>query len=172
VPPSAEHIVLIGMMGSGKTTVGRALAGRLGYGFVDSDEVIQAQTGRTVREIFATDGEAAFRRLETDALIGALNSDEALVVAAAGGVVLAEQNRAAMRAGACRIVWLTAPVEVLAARAETGGHRPLLDGDTAESMRRLYAEREPLYRELAQQTVASDDRPLADIVTEIVEARR
>jgi shikimate kinase len=172
VPPSAEHIVLIGMMGSGKTTIGRALAERLGYGFLDSDEVIQSRTGRTVREIFATDGEAAFRHLETEALIGALDSDKPLVVAAAGGVVLSEQNRAAMRSGASRIVWLTAPVEALAVRAETGGHRPLLDGDVAESMRRLYAEREPLYRGLAQQTVASDDRPIADIVTEIVEARR
>jgi shikimate kinase len=172
VPPSAEHIVLIGMMGSGKTTIGRALADRLGYGFVDSDEVIQARTGRTVREIFATDGEAAFRRLETDALIDALDSDKPLVVAAAGGVVLAEANRAALRAARARIVWLTAPVEVLAARAETGEHRPLLDGDVAASVRRLSAQREPLYRELAQQIVASDARPIGDIVTEIVEARR
>jgi shikimate kinase len=172
VPPSAEHIVLIGMMGSGKTTIGRALAERLGYGFVDSDEVIEARTGRTVREIFASDGEAAFRRLETDALIDALDSDKPLVVAAAGGVVLAEANRAALRTAGAHIVWLTAPVDVLATRAETGEHRPLLDGDVAESVRRLFAQREPLYRELAQQIVASDARPIGDIVNEIVEARR
>jgi shikimate kinase len=163
--------VLIGMMGSGKTTIGHALAERLGYGFVDSDEVIQARTGRTVREIFASEGEPAFRRLETEALLDALARPEPLVVAAAGGVVLAEQNRRALRERASRIVWLTAPIAVLSARAETGGHRPLLDHDVAESMARLYAEREPLYRELAQQTVASDDRPIATIVDEIVEAR-
>jgi shikimate kinase len=109
--------VLIGMMGSGKTTVGRVLAERLGRGFVDSDEVIQSRTGRTVREIFESDGEAAFRVLETDALLDALEWREPLVVAAAGGVVLAEENRQALRQGAARIVWLTAPVAVLAARA-------------------------------------------------------
>lgn len=170
MPPSAEHIVLIGMMGSGKTTIGRALAERLGYGFVDSDEVIQSRTGRTVREIFSTEGERAFRILETQALLDALDWPEPLVVAAAGGVVLAEENRRVLRERAARIVWLTAPVEVLAVRAETGGHRPLLDENVAETMARLYAEREPLYRELARQVVASDDRPVADIVTEIVSA--
>jgi shikimate kinase len=85
-------------------------------------------------------------------------------------VVLAEENRRVLRERAARIVWLTAPLEVLAVRAETGGHRPLLDENVAESMARLYAEREPLYRELARQVVASDDRPVADIVTEIVSA--
>jgi shikimate kinase len=165
---SAEHIVLIGMMGSGKTTIGHALAERLGFGFVDSDEVIQSRTGRTVREIFATEGEATFRRLESAALLDALDWREPLVVAAAGGVVLAEPNRVALRERAGRIIWLTAPVEVLAARAETGSHRPLLDDDVGASMARLYAAREPLYRELAHQIVASDDRPVADIVSEIV----
>jgi shikimate kinase len=160
------------MMASGKTTIGRALAARLGYGFVDSDEVIQSRTGRTVREIFATEGETAFRRLETEALLDALEWREPLVVAAAGGVVLAEHNRLALQQRAARIVWLTAPVDVLTERAETGGHRPLLDEDVGESMRRLYGEREPLYRNLAQQVVASDDRPVDDIVTEIVEALR
>ena len=159
-------------MGSGKTTIGRALAYRLGFGFVDSDEVIQLRTGRTVREIFASEGEATFRQLESAALLDALAWREPLVVAAAGGVVLAEPNRVALRQRAGRIVWLTAPVDVLAARAETGEHRPLLDEDVAASMARLYAEREPLYRGLAQQIVASDDRPIADIVTEIVGSLR
>jgi shikimate kinase len=162
--------VLIGMMGSGKTTIGRALAERLGYGFLDSDEVIQSRTGRTVREIFESEGEPAFRHLEAQALIDALDWREPLVVAAAGGVVLAEHNRVVLRERAARIIWLTAPVDVLAKRAETGGHRPLLDEGAVESMERLYTTREPLYRELAQQIVASDDRPIADIVTEIVDA--
>ena len=168
MPRSAEHIVLIGMMGSGKTTIGHALAERLGFGFVDSDEVIQSRTGRTVREIFESEGEATFRRLESAALLDALDWREPLVVAAAGGVVLAEPNRVALRERASRIIWLTAPIEVLAVRAGAGSHRPLLDDDVGASMARLYAEREPLYRELAQQIVASDDRPVADIVTEIV----
>jgi phospholipid transport system substrate-binding protein len=97
VIPENQHLVLVGMMGAGKTTVGRILGERLGRRVVDSDQVIESRTGRTVREIFATDGEAAFRALETEALIEALTEQEPLVIAAAGGVVLSEQNRAALR---------------------------------------------------------------------------
>ena len=84
-------------MGSGKTTVGRLVAERLDRPFLDSDEVIEARTGRTVREIFATDGEPAFRALEADVLAEALGTAPPAVVAAAGGTVLAEANRVAMR---------------------------------------------------------------------------
>ena len=90
--PSSAHLVLIGMMASGKTTVGRAVAARLHRPFFDSDAMVEARTGRTVREIFETDGEAAYRPLETDALVEALASPTPAVIAAAGGVVLAEAN--------------------------------------------------------------------------------
>ena len=87
-PVSADHVVLVGMMGSGKTRVGRQLATRLGVGFVDSDEQIERRYGRTVREIFEADGEPAFRKLEAEALAEAVGSTERSVIAAAGGVVL------------------------------------------------------------------------------------
>ena len=83
------HLVLVGMMGTGKTTVGTVLAQRLGRPLIDSDAEVEARTGRTVREIFETDGEAAYRALETEALVDALASPVPAVIAAAGGVVLA-----------------------------------------------------------------------------------
>src|SRR4051794_6921672 len=106
-PASDRHLVLVGMMGSGKTTVGRMVAARLGRRFLDSDEQVEAATGRTVREIFESDGEAAYRVLESKALCEALASRPPAVIAAAGGTVLSADNRAAMRASG-EVVWLQA----------------------------------------------------------------
>src|SRR3954469_21600548 len=100
------------MMGSGKTTLGQALAARLGRPFLDSDEQVEAATGRTVREIFEVDGEAAYRVLESKVLCEALASGPPAVIAAAGGTVLSADNRAAMRASA-EVVWLRADPAVL-----------------------------------------------------------
>jgi shikimate kinase len=147
-----ERIILIGMMGAGKTTVGRLLARRRGWSYVDSDAQIVDRTGRTVREIFEADGEAAFRRLESEVLRDAFDGDGRVVVSVAGGAVLDLENRRMIREGGA-IVWLRAPVEVLASRVTSGDHRPLLQDDPEETLRRLYAEREPLYQELADVTV-------------------
>ncbi len=100
-----QHLVLVGLMGSGKTTVARIAAERLGRKIIDSDAVIERATGRTVRQIFADDGEDAFRSLETAALLDALADPVPAVIAAAGGVVLREQNRIALEAGqrSCRL---------------------------------------------------------------------
>lgn len=153
-PP--RHIVLVGMMGVGKTTAGRQLASRLGRRLIDSDELIEARTGRTVREIFESDGEAAFRTLETAALLEALDDNEPLVIAAAGGVLIRDENRAALRRSGASVVWLRADPEVLAERALQGEHRPLLDGDPQGALRRLLAEREPFYREAADIIIDTD----------------
>ena len=88
----AKHLVLVGMMGAGKSSVGRVLARKLARPLLDSDELIEQHTGRTVREIWASDGEEEFRALETETLVEALRSDEPSVVAAAGGVVLSAAN--------------------------------------------------------------------------------
>ena len=142
-------------MGSGKTTVGRILAERLHRPLVDSDAVVEQRTGHTVRELWEAHGEAGYRRLETEALLDALARSEPTVIAAAGGVVLAEVNRDALRGGRAHVVWLRAPVEVLAARATADGsvHRPLLDGDPASKLAALYAPREALYAEVADAVV-------------------
>jgi 5-deoxy-5-amino-3-dehydroquinate synthase len=161
---SGRHIVLIGMMGAGKTTVGHLLAERLGRRLVDSDELIEARTGRTVREIWEAEGEPAYRLLESAAFTEALDADEPLVVAAAGGVLLREDNREALRRSGALVVWLRAEPGVLAERAARGEHRPLLDGDPAGAMRRLLAEREPLYRAAADTVVDVDGRSPGEAV--------
>jgi shikimate kinase len=141
------------MMGSGKTTVGRLLASRLQRPFFDSDQMVEARTGRTVREIFQSDGEAAYRPLETDALLDALCSPEPAVIAAAGGVVLSPRNRDALREHAGLVAWLRADPSLLVDRAVRGDHRPLLDGDAGVTLTRLYEERIPLYAEVADVVV-------------------
>ena len=98
-----RRIVLVGMMGSGKTTVGRVLASRLRCDLLDTDAVLEAREGRTVRDIFATDGEEVFREIESEVLSELLAQPGASVIAAAGGVVLRQQNRDALRASAARL---------------------------------------------------------------------
>ncbi len=167
----SEHLVLVGMMAAGKTTVGRAVAARLGRPFSDSDELVEARTGRTVREIFARDGEAAFRVLETAALVEALAVEEPQVIAAAGGVVLEAANRSALRRPGVRVVWLRADPHVLEGRLEAAGgpgHRPLLDGDPGAALRRLAAEREPLYREVADVVVDVGGLTPGDVVERVL----
>jgi shikimate kinase len=156
------------MMGSGKTTVGRIVAERLGRPFLDSDEVIEARTGCTVREIFAVDGEAAFRRLESDVLAEALAGPEPAVIAAAGGTVLEAENRRAMHERAGLVVWLRADPAALAARVANGGHRPLLDEDPEGVLARLGAQREPLYREVADSVVDTADLRPNDVAERVL----
>lgn len=167
IPPN-QHLVLIGMMGVGKTTVSRIVGERLGRRVVDSDQVIEARTGRTVREIFATDGEPVFRALETEALIEALTDQEPLVIAAAGGVVLSEQNRTALRDSPSKVVWLCADPATLVERVRSGGHRPLLDDDPAGTLTRMFEERAPLYRQVADAIVLVDNRSVAEVVEAVL----
>ncbi len=162
------HLVLVGLMGTGKTTVGRRLADRLGRPFHDSDEMIERSTGRTVRQIFAEDGEPAFRAIETEVLLEALADPVPSVIAAAGGVVLQEANRAALRAHAGRVVWLRADPDVLVTRVTSGGHRPLLDDDPAGTLARMHATREALYREVADAVISVDHRSIDDVVEAVL----
>ena len=166
---TARHIVLVGLMGSGKTTVGRLLAERLGRPFVDSDEMIEEREGRTVREIWLTDGEPAYRKLEAAALRAALAADVPSVIAAAGGVVLADANRAALDGADTTVLWLVAHPDVLLPRATRGTHRPLLDSDPEATLREMATAREHLYREVADVEVAVGSRSAREIADEIVE---
>jgi shikimate kinase len=165
-------ITLIGYRGSGKSTVAQGLATRLGWEWVDADTVIEEEAGRTIREIFAAEGEPGFRRRERDVLNRHLQR-AGLVLAAGGGAVLNADTRREMRV-AGPVVWLQASVAVLAKRiAEdptTGARRPNLAGGGTDEIARLLAEREPLYRECASHTIYTDNLSVAEIVERIAVA--
>ena len=162
------HLVLVGLTGSGKTTIGRLAAERLHRGFLDTDAAIEARTGRTVRAIFAEDGEPAFRDLECDVLREALESVEPLVIAAAGGAVVRDENRRLMRDSRARVVWLCAGPTVVADRVKSGGHRPLLDDDPEARLRAMWETREPLYREVADAIVGIEGRTIGEVVEAVL----
>jgi shikimate kinase len=161
------HVVLVGMMGAGKTTVGRRVAQRLDRPFLDSDEAIEARTGKTVAQIFADDGEPAFRKLEAEVLLEMLHSEEPAVIAAAGGTVLDADNRRIMRERAT-VVWLRADPAVLAERVKSGSHRPLLEEDPAGTLRALSDERWPIYGEIAHLGLDVDDVEPDEIADRVI----
>jgi len=149
-----RHVALVGLMGSGKSTVGRRVAKLLGRQFVDADEAFIGRYGRTVAEVFQADGEAGFRRLEAELLAELLDVATPLVVACGGGVVVTEGNRRRLAQPDVHVVYLAADPAFLASRAERKPHRPLLaDGDPAEVLARLHAERDGWYREVADDVV-------------------
>ncbi len=162
-----DRLILVGMMGAGKTTVGRLLADRLGWRFLDSDAQIMEDTGHTVPELFTERGEAAFRAEEERVLVEALSGDEPVVVSAAGGVVLSPANRELLaRSGT--VVWLRADPMVLARRVGDGSGRPLLDDDPASALVALYEERRPLYDSAASLAVDVDNLTPDQVVERIL----
>jgi len=161
----ARVVVLVGMMGSGKTTVGRKLAARIGATFVDTDELVVAAAGKPVREIFASDGEAEFRRLEAAALNDALAPTTDTVVAAAGGCVLSADNRDAIAKRALVTVWLDADPATLGRRTSHGAHRPLIDGDPVGRLTALDRERRSLYEALADVRIDTAAKSIDEVVT-------
>jgi shikimate kinase len=161
-------VVLVGMMGSGKTTVGRRVAEALGRPFFDSDAAIEARTGRTVAQIFADEGEPAFRDLEVQVLFEMLGSREPAVIAAAGGTVIDPENRLIMKREAT-VVWLRADPEVLAERVRSGDHRPLLEDDALATLTTLARQRRSLYEEVADAVVDVDMAGPARVTEQIVE---
>jgi shikimate kinase len=165
----ADHIVLVGMMGAGKTTVGRELASRLGWRFADSDALVEESTGSTVAEIFAAEGEDAFRAEESRVLAESLADRSPVVVSAAGGAVLDPANRELL-ATAGAVVWLRADPATLAARVGPGDGRPLLELDPAGTLIALDAVRRPLYGEVADVIIDVDALEPSMVVDRILAA--
>ena len=157
----SDNLILIGMMGAGKSAVGRAAAQALGLRFADADEKVCELAGKSIAEIFSQDGERAFRSLEAKALAEILAEDGA-VVATGGGAVLRADNRALMRKRGA-IVYLDASAELLSARLDSEGResRPVLRG--GKSVAELRRERAPLYRRVADHTLvqSGDESPEA-----------
>jgi shikimate kinase len=165
-----RSVVLVGMMGAGKSSVGRRLAGRLGIPFVDADTEIEKAAGMAIAEIFSTHGEPYFRAGETRVIARLLDGGPQ-VLATGGGAFMNPETRTAIRAKGIS-VWLRATLEVLNRRIKRRGDRPLLkNSDPVETLRRLIDERYPVYAE-ADVTVESREVPHDTIVDEIIEGLR
>jgi shikimate kinase len=168
VEQATNNIYLIGLMGSGKTTIGRHIARRLGRAFLDSDHEIETRTGVRIPTIFEIEGEAGFRRREAQ-VIAALAEEEDIVLATGGGVVLDPGNRALLRQRGW-IVYLNVPPEQLFVRTRLDRNRPLLQVESPlRKLEELYALRDPLYREIAH-FVVEDVQPPASVVQLILKA--
>jgi len=162
-----DRLILVGMMGAGKTTVGRQLADRLGWSHRDSDAEVVASTGSTVPELFAERGEEAFRAEESRVLSEALSSPDPVVVSAAGGVVLSPANRDLLRRSGV-VVWLRADPTLLARRVGAGAGRPLLGDEPAARLVDLYEVRRPLYQEVAAAVVDVDGLTPTEVVDRLL----
>jgi shikimate kinase len=150
--PGDVRILLLGMMGSGKSSIGEALHRQTGWPFVDNDVLVEAATGHTARELLARRGEAAMRAAETAALETALALPPPVIAATAAGTILDAGNRRRL-AGGGFVVWLQAPAEVLALRAVGAAHRPWLDHDPVAWFRTALDERTRLYESVADVAV-------------------
>ena len=169
MPERPPRVVLVGFMGSGKTSVGRLLARRLGYGFEDMDRRIEERAGRTIAEIFRDDGEEAFREREREDAL-ALSRLRDRVVAAGGGAFTRPETRALLREGALT-VWLRCDLDRILARVPADGSRPL--AGNRDIMRALLAEREPFYRmaDVAVDASSGTPREVADRIVGLIEGR-
>ena len=147
-------VVLVGAPGSGKSTVGELLAERLGVPFADVDAVIEERTGRSITEIFADEGEAAFRTVEEQTTLELLEREG--VLALGGGAVLSPTTRAALRGH--RVVWLQVAAATAVQRVGLNEARPLLLGNVRGRLMKLLAERTPLYADVATERVETDQR--------------
>lgn len=149
-------VVLVGLMGSGKTTVGKKVAKLLGWRFADADVELEARTGRSVAEWFEATGEDGFRAAEADlldVLLAEAGGAAPLVVGAGGGVVVTARNRSRLDAPDVTAVYLHADPAFLASRVQRKPHRPLLTDDPLQVLDRMYAERDHLYRSVADAVV-------------------
>ena len=153
-----RSIYLVGMMGSGKTSTGRPLAERLGYGFVDADAVIEQAAGCSIPEIFERDGEAGFRKLESQVL-SAISQRHSLVVATGGGVVTQPENWGLLHSGI--VIWLDViPNQLLQRLKADSTVRPLLQtADSEAALNTLLNERRPLYAEADLTVVINEETP-------------
>jgi len=160
------NLYLVGFMGTGKTTVGRAVAARLGYEFLDADHEIERLRGKSVAEIFAQEGEPEFRRYERE-FIEHGHPSTSQVVACGGGLIVAEGMLELVHARGV-MVCLHASLETILKRTSQSRARPLLEvDDPMERIRTLYAQREPIYRR-AGTMILTEGRPIAEIVGHVL----
>ena len=162
----AENIFLIGLMGAGKTTIGKQLARELGKDFRDSDSEIEKRTGVSIDVIFDIEGEQGFRRRETG-MLKELVEKRDIVLATGGGAVLASENQQLLRDNGL-VIYLRATAEHLAGRVRMDRRRPLLQsGDKLAKIRELLTQREPIYQQLADMVIETNNRSIPRVVRQI-----
>lgn len=167
---SGSNLYLVGFMGTGKTTIGRTVASRLGFQWLDSDHEIERVQGRTISSIFAEEGEAAFRVMEREFVDGGHPASGA-VVACGGGLVVQPGMLARLRAKGV-VICLHASLETILRRTQANRNRPLLEvEDPMARLRQLYAEREPIYKN-AGSVILTDGRPMGDVVQNVLRTYR
>ena len=160
------RILLVGLMGSGKTTVGRALAELTGWPYLDNDALVEQVAGRTARQLLAAAGESALRLAEADALDAALSTPPPAICGVAAGTVTSPRNRQALTDRGI-VIWLTADPATLATRAVGAIHRPWLEEDAEGWLRETAAERDPLYRAVADLVIDTQDQSPDEIAADL-----
>lgn len=162
-----QNLIIVGPMGAGKSTIGRLLAKELRLDFKDSDREIEVRTGANIPWIFDVEGEQGFRDRE-QAVLADLCQEQGLVIATGGGAVMRPENRQALRAGG-RVIYLHTSVEQQLARTARDRNRPLLrTANPGQVLSDLLAIRDPLYREIADLIIETDERPPRLVVLEIL----
>ena len=163
----ARHIVLSGFMGSGKTMVGLKLAQRLQLNHIDTDKVIEIMEGRSITQIFNTEGEDYFRKLESELLASAVDTPGQIVISTGGGAILAAENRELLKN--TQVFFLKASPEVIYERVKDDTSRPLLAGakDLLGRITELLAERDQFYIETADYVINADNKTISEIIDEI-----
>jgi shikimate kinase len=166
---SAKHLVLVGLMGAGKTTVGRECATRLGRSFVDLDELIMTHAAMPIEELWRERGEDRFREMEREVVVDVCASPVPLVIACGGGTVVDAENRRRLR-DAGTVIWLRAATSVLAARVGNDPGRPLLAGDPSGALARLSEVRADAYTAAADAVVDTDERDVGEVADDALAA--
>jgi shikimate kinase len=164
-----RHIVIVGLMGSGKTTIGRVLAARLELPFRDSDAGIEEWTGRTVRDLQVELGDEAMHGVEAEELHAALAGLDRSVIAAAASTIESEACRVALRTPEVAVIWLHGSPQLLASRFDSSRHRPRFGTDVEAFLRDQAGQREPLFASNSSLRLDIDGNTPEDIVAAIVE---
>ncbi len=166
-----ENIILVGFMGTGKSTIGRSLSKTLSYPVIDTDQLIEEQQGRSIPEIFEEEGEDAFRDMET-ALLRSLLTQSGHIISTGGGIIIREENRQLLRKMGY-VIWLVASPEEIHNRTSRNNNRPLLNNeDPAGTIRKLLETRIPLYKECAHLAIETNQLNFDEITTGIIESAR
>ncbi len=166
-----ENIILIGFMGTGKSTIGRQLSLSLGYPLIDTDHLIEERAGKSIPEIFAQEGEDAFRDTETNTLRSLAESTNH-IISTGGGIIGRAENREILQELGY-VVWLVASPEEILARTSRNSNRPLLNNqDPAGTIRKLLTQRMPLYEAASHLAIETDQLSFDEVVTGIVESAR